>query len=277
MNAIEIRNINKSYDGFAIRDLNLTLPKGTIMGLVGKNGAGKSTVIKMILDIVKSESGSISVMGKDCRLADKEDIGVVMDETGFPGCLTPVQVEKIMKNIYKRWDSATFKRYIRHFNLPENKMFEEFSKGMKMKLCIAVAMSHQPKLLVLDEATSGLDPVVRDEILDIFTEVTRDEEHTILISSHIVSDLEKICDYIAFIRDGKLMLCEEKDRITEKYGIIHCTEEELHEYSSDAVIGVRKSPYGIEAVVDKNMMPAGIETGRVGIEDLFIFMSREAV
>jgi len=272
INAIEINSVSKTYDSFAIRDLDLVLPKGCIMGLVGKNGAGKSTLIKMILDIVKKESGSIRVMGTDSSSLDMEDIGVVMDETGFPECLTPVQIGKVMENIYKRWDKALYKNYLKKFDLPEKKPFGDFSKGMKMKMCIAVAMSHDPRVLILDEATSGLDPVVRDELLDIFTDFTRDEDHSILMSSHIVSDLEKICDYIAFLRDGELVLCEEKDIIHEKYAMIRCNEEQLSELRSEAVMGIRKTPYSIEAVVDRQAIPEGFETGKAGIEELFIFM-----
>ena len=275
MNAIEIRNVSKTYDGFAIRDLDLVLPKGCIMGLIGKNGAGKTTLIKMLLGITKKETGSISVMGTDSSSLDMEDIGVVMDEAGFPECLTPSQLDNIMKNIYKKWDSRVYADYIKRFDLPKNKAFGEFSKGMKMKLSIAVAMSHAPRLLVLDEATSGLDPVVRDEILDIFAEFTRDEEHSILMSSHIVSDLEKICDYIAFIKEGQLMLCEEKDVILQKYAMVRGTHDQITSIDPEAVKGIRKTPYGTEAIVDREAIPDGAEAGKADIEDLFIFMSKE--
>lgn len=177
-----------------------------------------------------------------------------------------------MQNIYKNWDAQVYEKYLTSLKLPRDKQFKEFSKGMKMKLAIAVALSHNAKLLILDEATSGLDPVVRDEILDIFSEFTRDENHAVLMSSHIVSDLEKICDYIAFIHEGEMMLCEEKDTLKEQYGIIRCREAVLEDISREAVIGKKVSPYGIEAIVRRNEIPRGIEISPVDLEQLFIFM-----
>lgn len=193
-NALELKDLCKSYPGFSLDHLNLTLPSGCILGLIGENGAGKTTAIKLILDIIRKDSGIIRILGKDCSTETsipKEEIGVVMDEVGFPECLTPTQIGLIMKDSFNNWDSSLYSQYLQTFHLPEKKEFGQFSKGMKMKLGIAVALSHHPKLLILDEATSGLDPVVRDEILDIFNDFTRDESHAILISSHIVSDLEK--------------------------------------------------------------------------------------
>lgn len=278
MNVLEIKDLSKSYPGFTLEHLNLTLPQGCIMGLVGENGAGKSTTIKMILDIIKKDSGSITLFGKDnqenIRLA-KEDIGVVLDEVGISECLTPVQVGKIMRNTFANWDDEVYADYLRRFSLPEGKKFKDFSRGMKMKLGIAVALSHKPRLLLLDEATSGLDPVIRDEILDIFNEFTRDETHAVLISSHIVSDLEKICDYIAFLHRGKLLLCEEKDVLKEEYGVIHCTEEKLAQLSPSAVLGSKRNPYGVEAVVRRDQVPSDLDIGPVDIEQLFVFMVKE--
>ena len=275
MNALEIRNLTKTYADFKLKNLNLTLPSGCIMGLIGENGAGKSTTIKMILDIVHSDSGSITILGrdhkKDVRLL-KEEVGVVMDEVGFPECLTANQVAKIMKNTYKNWDDAAYRRYLTSFSLPEDKEFKSFSRGMKMKLGIAVAMSHQPKLLILDEATSGLDPVVRDEVIDMLSEFTRDESHSILMSSHIVSDLEKLCDYIAFLHKGELLLCEEKDVLLDRYGVIHCTAEMLRELDKAAVQGKRETAYGVEAIVERDTIPAGMDVSPIGIEELFVFM-----
>lgn len=275
MNAIEIRDLCKSYKEFQLKSINLTLPSGCIMGLVGENGAGKSTTIKLILNAIKRESGTITIFGKDNREnfeLTKEDIGVVLDEVGFSECLTAKQVGKVMQNIYKNWDAQVYEQYLTNLKLPRDKKFKDFSKGMKMKLAIAVALSHNAKLLILDEATSGLDPVMRDEILDVFSEFTRDENHSILISSHIVSDLEKICDYIAFLHEGELMLCEEKDALREQYGIIRCSEELLQKISKDAVIGKKVSPYGVEAIVRRSEIPRGIEISPVDLEQLFIFM-----
>ena len=275
MNALEIRDLCKKYDGFKLDHVNLILPNGCIMGLIGENGAGKSTTIQLILNAIKRDGGTITVLGKDNRESfelTKEDIGVVLDEVGFAECLTAKQVGQVMQNIYRNWDKQVFENYLQTLHIPDKKQFKEFSKGMKMKLCIAVALSHHAKLLILDEATSGLDPVVRDEVLDIFSEFTRDENHAILMSSHIVSDLEKICDYIAFMHKGKLMLCEEKDRLKEEYGIIRCSEEDLTEVDAGAVIGKKVSPYGVEAIVHRNQIPMGMEIAPVDLEQLFIFM-----
>ncbi len=279
MNAIEIKNLTKSYKDFTLDNLNLSLPQGCIMGLVGENGAGKSTTIKLILDMIKKDSGTITLLGMDNRNSlklTKEDIGVVLDEVGISECLTPIQVGKIMKHTFHSWNNKMYAEYLRTFSLPDNKKFKNFSRGMKMKLGIAVALSHNPKLLILDEATSGLDPVIRDEILDIFSEFTRDENHSVLISSHIVSDLEKICDYIAFLHKGKLLLCEEKDRLKEQYGIIRCTAEQFAELNPSTVQGKKETAYGVEVIIKRKEVPANIEIAPIDIEQLFIFMAKEA-
>ena len=279
MNALEIKNLTKSFSGFTLDDLNLTLPCGCIMGLIGENGAGKSTTMKLILDILHKDSGSITILGRDnqddIRLT-KEDVGVVMDEVGIPECLTVSQVGKVMRHTFRNWDDGEYNRLLSKLSLPQNKPFKEFSRGMKMKLGIAVAMSHGAKLLLLDEATSGLDPVVRDEVVEMFSDFTRDETHSILISSHIVSDLEKLCDYVAFLHKGKLLLCEEKDMLLAQYGIIHCTAEQFRELPADAVKYKKETPYGVEAMVLRDAVPNGISISPVSIEELFIFMVKEA-
>ena len=275
MNAIEIRDLCKKYDGFYLDHVNLTLPAGCIMGLVGENGAGKSTIIKLILNMVKRDAGTVALFGKDNRESlnlTKEDIGVVLDEAGISECLNARQVGKIMKGIFKNWDDDVYYGYLRTLAIPEEKRFKDFSRGMKMKLGIAVALSHHAKLLILDEATSGLDPVVRDEVTDIFAEFTRGETHSVLLSSHIVSVLEKICDYIAFLHQGKLLLCEEKDILKDTYGMVHCSGSQLSELAMDAVVGKRESAYGVEAMVIRNRIPAGWEVSPVDIEQLFVFM-----
>ena len=279
MNALEIRNLTKTYPGFTLDNLNLTLPSGCIMGLIGENGAGKSTTIKLILDMIHKDSGSIIILGKDNTDGielTKEDIGVVMDEVGIPECLTVKQVGKVMKNTFRNWDDAEYTRLIQKLALPEKKQFKEFSRGMKMKLGIAIALSHNAKLLLLDEATSGLDPVVRDEVVEMFSDFTRDENHSILISSHIVSDLEKLCDYVAFLHKGKLLLCEEKDQLRAEYGLIHCTSEELQNLPAEAIKYKKENPYGIEAMVLRNAVPAGVNVSPISIEELFVFMVKEA-
>lgn len=278
MNVIEIEGLSKSYPGFQLQNINLTLPSGCILGLIGENGAGKSTTIKLILDMVKKDKGTVSILGSD-NPEDihhlKEEIGVVLDEVGLPSCLNVKQVGRMMKGIFRNWDQQAYERYLHKFSLPDNKQFKDFSRGMKMKLGLAVALSHHAKLLILDEATSGLDPVVRDEILDIFCEFTRDESHAILISSHIVSDLEKICDYVAFLHKGKLLLWEEKDRLKEQYAIVYCTLEQLGEIPADAIIGTKSNSYGVQAIVNKQAIPDGVEQRPIDIEQLFIFMAKE--
>ncbi len=279
MNALEIRNLTKSYTGFQLDHLNLTLPNGCILGLIGENGAGKSTTIKLILDMIRRDDGHITILGKDNRESIqllKQDIGVVLDDVGIPECLTAAQVGKIMENTFTRWDNSVYAGYLKKFSLSVNKPFKEFSRGMKMKLGIAVALSHDPKLLILDEATSGLDPVIRDEIIDIFSEFTRDVHHSILISSHIVSDLEKICDYIAFLHKGKLLLCEEKDVLMEQYGLVQCSQAQLAQLDPNAIKGKKSSPYGVQALVLRNRIPRGWHISPVNIEELFIFMVKES-
>ena len=279
MNAIEIRDLCKTYPGFALDHVNLTLPCGCIMGLVGENGAGKSTTIRLILDMIARDSGTITLLGKDNReniRLLKEDIGVVLDEVGIPACLNPKQVGKIMANTFRNWEQAVYDSLLEKLAVPPEKPFKDFSKGMKMKLGIAIALSHRPKLLILDEATSGLDPVVRDEVLDLFSEFTREESHAVLISSHIVSDLEKICDYIAFLHKGRLLLCEEKDALKEKYGILRCSREQLSALPPEAVIGRKETAYGVEAIAARDAVPAGLSLSPIDIEELFIFMVKGA-
>lgn len=279
MNALEIKNLTKTYPGFTLDHLNLTLPSGCIMGLIGENGAGKSTTIKLILDMIKKDSGTITILGKDNTeniQLTKEEIGVVLDEVGIPECLTVKQVERVMEHTYKNWDNAEFERLIRKFSLPEGKPFKDLSRGMKMKLGIAAAMSHGSRLLLLDEATSGLDPVARDEVVEMFSDFTREEDHSILISSHIVSDLEKLCDYVAFLHKGKMLLCEEKDALLAEYGLIHCAEEEIRKFPDKAVLYRKENPYGTEALVRRSDVPGGMKTSPVSIEELFVFMVKEA-
>lgn len=279
MNALELRHVSKKFYGFALEDLNLTLPSGCIMGLIGENGAGKSTTIKLILDLIRKDGGSITILGRDneenIRLT-KEEVGVVMDEVGLPDCLTTRQVGKVMKHTFRNWDSDEYERLLRKFALPEKKAFKTFSRGMKMKLGIAIALSHGSKLLLLDEATSGLDPVVRDEVVELLADFTRNESHSILISSHIVSDLEKLCDYVAFLHKGKLLLCEEKDRLLAEYGLLHCTQEQLKELDPNAVRHKKETPYGVEAMVLREAVPASMHLSPISIEELFVFMVKGA-
>ena len=269
MNAIELKDLEKHYKDFDLR-ISLNLPQGCILGLVGENGAGKSTTIRMLLGMTRPDGGSVQVLGK--AQADKEEIGVVLDEPAFPECLTAKQVSKIMAGIFRSWDNAAFEGYLKKLSLPENKTFKEFSRGMKMKLSIAVALSHRPRLLVLDEPTSGLDPVVRDEVVELFADFARQEDHSVLISSHIVSDLEKLCDYVAFLHKGRLLLCEERDALREEYGLAQLSKTDFDALDPAVVVGARRSPYGISAILRRSDAPAGVAMVPVSIEDLFILM-----
>lgn len=276
MNALEIRNLTRHFGDFTLNSLNLTLPGGCILGLIGENGAGKSTTIRLILGMLRPDGGTVTILGRDNRdnlALTKQDIGVVLDEVGIPECMTPKQVGIVMADVFTRWDAKTYEGLLERFSLPENKKFREFSRGMKMKLGLAVALSHEAKLLILDEATSGLDPVVRDEVVSILSEFTRDESHSILISSHIVSDLEKLCDYVAFLHRGKLLLCEEKDMLLSEYGILHCRPEDLPE---TGVLHKKLSPYGAEAIVRRDAVRPGTALSPISMEELFVFMSKEA-
>ena len=272
MNAIELRGLEKHYEDFDLK-IDLELPQGCILGLVGENGAGKSTTIRLLLGMTRPDGGSIRVLGAE--RADKEQIGVVLDEPAYPECLTPRQVGRIMAGIFRSWDPAAYEGYLKKLSLPENKRFEDFSRGMKMKLSIAVALSHHPRLLVLDEPTSGLDPVVRDEVVELFADFAREEDHSVLISSHIVSDLEKLCDYVAFLHKGRLLLCEEKDALREAYGLARLSRADFEALDPGAVIGSRRSPYGVSAILRRSAAPAGLALEPVSIEDLFILMVKE--
>ena len=281
MNAIKLSHINKSFGDFAIRDLNLTVPSGTICGLVGENGAGKSTTIRLLMGALRPDSGTASVLGADVSSPEfrdvKEDVGVVLDEAYFPESLNAVQVGKIMAATYRRWDQGLYDGYLKRFDLPQNKQFKDYSRGMRMKLAIAAALSHQPKLLVLDEATAGLDPIVRDEVLDIFNEFTREEDHSILISSHIVSDLEKLCDYIAFIHKGDLLFCEEKDQLLEEYGIFEDSRENLDCLQPEAIVAREETRYGgVRALIRRDLAPTGFRLEKPTVEDVVLFLVKGA-
>lgn len=279
MNVIEMKQVTKTYGDFTLDNINLVLPQGTILGLVGENGAGKSTSIRLIMDAIKADSGTISVLGTLNQSKEfaalKQDIGVVLDEAYFPEVLNAKNINQILKDTYIRWDEAVYFSYIKRFQLPLDKKFKDFSRGMKMKLAIAVALSHDPKLLILDEATGGLDPIVRDEILDIFNEFTRDETHSILLSSHIVSDLEKICDYIAFLHKGRLVLCEEKDSMMEKYAVSKLTREQFESLPGDAVIGKKRTGFGYEVLVKKDQINPAFPVERTTLEDIILFLTKE--
>lgn len=251
-NAIEITNFCKKYDGFSIDNLSFSVPKGSIMGFVGQNGAGKSTTIKAILNIVKKDSGDIKIFGLDNVCDEKEikdNIAVVYDSLPFPETLNAKQLDNVLKYIFKEWDSKTYYEYLKRFNLPINRKLGKFSKGMKMKIQIATALSHNAKLLIMDEATAGLDPVVRNEMLDVFMEYMQDDEHSILMSSHITSDLERIADSVTFIHNGKLILSGYKDDILASHAVIQCSKEMLKEISDEYIVSVRLNEFGASVMV----------------------------
>lgn len=244
-NILEIKNLTKQYPGFLLDSISLSIPKGSIMGLIGENGAGKSTTIKSALGLIRKDGGTITFWGQELSEARqlKEDIGVVFDSVNFYETLTPAKTGNVLAASYKQWNSGQYKNYLERFKLPADEEIKTFSKGMKTKLCIAAALSHAPKLLILDEATSGLDPVMRDDILDVFLEFVQDEEHSILMSSHISTDLEKVADYIAFIHKGKLLFCKTKDELRYRYGIMRCRTEEFHNMDKSDILAYRKEDY----------------------------------
>ncbi len=277
-NSILVRDLTKRFPGFTLDRVSFQVPKGRIVGFIGENGAGKSTTIRLILNDLKKDGGTVELLGRDhTDPAVKNDLGVVFDACNFPEVFTPLDVEKVLSGVYSVWDGQAYRGYLKRFALPERKRVKTFSKGMKMKLSIAAALAHRPRLLILDEATSGLDPIVRDEVLEIFNEFTREEDHSILISSHILSDLEKLCDYIAFLHRGQLLFCDEKDQLLETYGVFAGTAEQLESLREEAVLGRESSGYGgVRALVRREEVPAGLELERATVEDIILFMVKGA-
>ena len=249
--ALQVTDLTKTYPGFQLDHVSFTLPQGAVMGLIGENGAGKSTTIKAILDLIGKDDGTVTFWGQ--KLSDskhlKEDIGVVFDQGSFYETLTPTQIGNISAAAYTQWDQKVYDGYLARFQLPKDKPLKSFSKGMHTKLSIAVALSHHPKLLVLDEATSGLDPVVREDILDVFWEFVQDEHHSILMSSHITSDLEKIADYITYLHQGQVILSAQKDEILEQYGQVGCSAAQLSALEPELLTRVRRGEFGCHALV----------------------------
>lgn len=242
---LQVENLTKQYPDFTLDHVSFSVPKGTIMGLIGENGAGKSTTINAILDLINKDDGTVAFWGQELSSSKqlKENIGVVFDGINFYETLTPTKVGKISSAAYKQWDEHLYKEYLKRFQLPVDKEIKTLSKGMKMKLCIAVALSHKPKLLILDEATSGLDPVMRDDILDIFLEFVQDANHSIMMSSHISTDLEKVADYITFIHQGKVIFSKRKDELRYHYGIIRCGAAVFDQIDKKDVLAYRKEDY----------------------------------
>lgn len=280
MNAIEIKNLTKEYDTkFKLGKINLDIPSGQIIGLIGENGAGKTTLIKLILNIIKPTTGTIKIFNKDYLKYEsiiKEDIGIVLDNMFLPEILNPKDINLIMKDIYKNWNSSLYFDYLEKFQIPLDKQIKAFSKGMRKKLEIVTALSHSPKLLILDEPTSGLDPVVRNEVIDIFLEFIKDEEHTILLSTHITTDLEHIADNIIFIDKGKILLEETKDNIIDNYGILKCSLDDFSKIDKHDIVSYKKNKYDYHILI--NNKPKLIKKykdytiDKITLEDLMILM-----
>ena len=278
--AIEIKNLIKRYDSnFQLGELNLDIPSGEIIGLIGENGAGKTTLIKSILGILQVNKGEIKIFGNDTIKNDakiKEDIGVVLDNTFFPEILNAKDIDSIMKSIYQSWDSKLYYDYLKNFDIPVNSIIKKLSKGMRKKLEIATALAHHPKLLVLDEPTSGLDPVVRNEVLDIFLKFIEDDEHTILFSTHITSDLEHIADEIIFIDEGKVLLNKSRDDILDNYGILKCSLEEFSSIDKNDFVTYKKNKYSYDILVsDRNKVSKKYKNmivDKITLEDLMVLM-----
>ncbi len=276
--ALIISGLTKTYKDFMLNGVSFSVPCGSIVGLIGENGAGKSTTINAILDLINKDDGTVAFWGQELSSSKqlKEDIGVVFDGINFYETLTPTKVGKISSAAYKQWDKHLYKEYLKRFQLPADKEVKTLSKGMKMKLCIAVALSHKPKLLILDEATSGLDPVMRDDILDVFLEFVQDESHSILVSSHITSDLEKIADYITFVHNGKLIATVSKNELIYNYAIMRCKESQFLTLDTSDILAYRKRDFQIDVLVSdvKNAQRKykNVVIDHVSVDEIFLML-----
>lgn len=275
--SIKISGLQKRFKGFGLHNVSFCVPRGSVVGFIGENGAGKSTTIKSILGLIHADAGTIQVMDKNVALltqADKNKIGAVLGETCLPENLTLKDIDAVMEHIFTSWSKELFFQYATRFSLPRDQKVREFSRGMRQKLSLAVALSHGAEILILDEPTSGLDPVARDEILDLLYDFMQDERHSVLISSHIVSDLEKLCDYIVFIHEGKIIFEEEKDRLYEKYAILKCSEEILQSLDPASVVAYRIGEFGAGALVLRDKVPRDLSLERASIEDIMLYYLR---
>ncbi len=278
---LRVRNLSKDFGGFKLNGVSFNLPKGSIMGFIGENGAGKTTTIKLMLNMLKKDAGDIRMLGFDhidYENKIKQQTGVVLEENHFHDSLRPSDISSILNNIFAGWDDSLFGKYLKKFGVPENKTIKEFSKGMKTKLSISAALAHRPRLLILDEATSGLDPVVRSEILDIFLDVIQDEERSVFMSTHITSDLERVADYVTLIHEGSIVFSRPKDELKEEYGILHCGLGDFKKLDRIDMKGHRKGKFGYEVLVkDRNKMRMrhpGFTIDPASIEDIMLFFIR---
>lgn len=253
--AIKAEGLVKNYGAFCLNNVDIALPGGSIMGLIGDNGAGKTTLIKLLLNLIKRDAGRVSLLGLD-PIADeravKAQLGVVFDECCWSELLCPAEIERVLRKLYPTWGTDLFYSYLERFSLPAKKKIKTFSRGMRMKLSVAAALGSSPKLLLLDEPTGGLDPIIRNEILDIFMEFIQDDEHSILMSSHITGDLEKVCDYICFLHQGEVLLCDQKDDLLERYGILRCNVQQLEKISPEFVVRIMPHQFGCNALVQNS-------------------------
>ena len=278
---LRLKGVTKNYGGFSLQGLDLELPKGAIMGLVGSNGAGKTTTMRLCLGLAAPDSGSIQVLGREAAALPpeaREQIGVVFDENSFHESRTPIQMGRILAGLYRTWDSALYRSLLERLELPADRKIQDYSRGMKMKLAIAAALAHHPRLLLLDEPTSGLDPVVRGQILDIFLEFIQDEENSILLSSHITTDLARIADYIVFMDKGRAVLSGETDRILENYGVLKGPAAQAAALASGDVIGLRTGPRGFDALVRDRREAArrypGLVVDSPSLDDILLYLTR---
>ena len=280
-NILEIKGLNKTYDGFALRDVSFSLPRGYIMGFVGENGSGKTTTIRSILDMAKFDSGKITVFGLDSvkdTIAVKERLGVVFDSLYLAGHLNVKQIEKQLRPFYKDWDSKEYEKRIKKFGLPDDKSVGDFSKGMKMKLMVAIALSHNAELMILDEPTSGLDPVARDELLDILAEYIEDDKRSVLFSTHITSDVERIADYVTILHNGKVWFTGTKDDLTEGYVIVKGADEDIPSGLREKLIGFHAYRNGFDAMISAehlDMLPKELETEKASIDEILVYIAKE--
>lgn len=279
--ALEIDQLRKSYPGFCLDGLSLAVPSGAIMGLIGENGAGKTTAINLIIHAAEKDGGEIRVFGKDNLLHEKElkqDIGMVQDSCNLPMMFAVSDIEAVMRRIYTNWDKAEFETLVQRFDLPVGREIRTFSKGMKVKLNFAIALAHHSRLLLLDEATSGLDPVIRDEILDLLLDFVQDEGNSVLLSTHITGDLEKIADYVAFLHQGKLLFCKPKDELLYRWGIVHCGAERFAQIDPGDIIAWRRQDYEHQVLVSERAVMAKKYPGCVidpaGLDDIMLLYIR---
>jgi len=281
-NALEFMGVTKKYPGFTLRDVSFSLPRGCIMGLIGENGAGKTTALKAALDLVSTDAGEIRLLGLDSRKQGpqaKRSVGVVFDDLYAYGSLRARDLAAILRGVFPSWDDGCYRQYLDRFQLPEKKPVKDYSRGMRMKLSLAAALSHHPELLLLDEATSGLDPVMRNDILDLLLDFVQDENRSVLFSSHITSDLERVADYVTFLHKGELVFSEQKDLLLERYGVLRCGKEDFSQIDPSLVPLSRRSAFSVEALVSDRAAfcrkyPA-LTVDPAALDDIMVFYGKE--